>query len=523
MKIRNFIVVGLLALVFVLSPVIINAQTLPPGGGGGTTCDLSLMICQLEKQMLQLKIGSLQQQINQLNMPCQQPGAIYNFQTGNVCATNATTTPSITVISPNGGEGWQIGTKQAIIWSAENVPANNVVNIGLVSYAPPGVPSAYYTLLLNLPSDWRGASWIVGEDSKGNKITAGTYYMSVCLGNSDTGGEICDRSNSPFKIYDSATTNRPPSISGVSGPTTLDLWKSGTWTVQASDPENKPLSYSVKWGDEVTTGTTAGSPPTGGVQQTATFTHTYSKAGTYSPTFTVTDNSGQSAKTSLSVMVGGTQPPQPIPTIISSYPPNGAIDARGYTTDPNVSGFKDVTLYLSQMLDSLNSSDFSVSSSNSGSAPSVMVYLAPDRQGMRTNQAVASLSRSLNAGERIRITHKPSNSSVCLGFLPGDVNQDGRFTSTDIAGLRSLVGTADGATKPLWQTDINRDGVFNQTDVTRAGELLSDPSAIKTLPACPPPTGGLGLTTRQSQIANALASLRSLLEQLQVLKQSSPR
>ncbi|MBI2100770.1 MAG: PKD domain-containing protein [Candidatus Vogelbacteria bacterium] len=94
-------------------------------------------------------------------------------------------------------------------------------------------------------------------------------------------------------------TNRPPSISGVSGPTTLEVGKSGTWSVTASDPENGPLSYSVVWGDAG--GTTAGSP----VQQTATFTHTYSQAGTYYPTFTVTDNAGQSAKTSLSVVVQG--------------------------------------------------------------------------------------------------------------------------------------------------------------------------------------------------------------------------
>src|SRR3989344_59397 len=35
--------------------------------------------------------------------------------------------------------------------------------------------------------------------------------------------------------------NQPPIISGVSGPTTLNVGQSGTWEVKASDPENSPL------------------------------------------------------------------------------------------------------------------------------------------------------------------------------------------------------------------------------------------------------------------------------------------
>ncbi len=46
------------------------------------------------------------------------------------------------------------------------------------------------------------------------------------------------------------SVNQPPVISGVSGPTTLRVGETGTWTVQASDPENGTLSYSVIWGDE---------------------------------------------------------------------------------------------------------------------------------------------------------------------------------------------------------------------------------------------------------------------------------
>ena len=101
-------------------------------------------------------------------------------------------------------------------------------------------------------------------------------------------------------------TSLPPVISGVSGPTALNTSQSGTWTVTARDPENSPLSYSVVWGDEVSYPTPLRTPSASeSVKQTATFTHTYSGAGVYTPIFYVMDSQGLSAKTSISVNVGG--------------------------------------------------------------------------------------------------------------------------------------------------------------------------------------------------------------------------
>ena len=117
------------------------------------------------------------------------------------------------------------------------------------------------------------------------------------------------------------SSNLSPVISGVSGPTTLNTGQSGTWTVTARDPENGPLSYNVVWGDEnvysVPTLAPSASAP---VQQTATFSHTYSSSRVYTPVFYVTDSQGLSAKTSLSVNVGGTVTTQPSITVLS---PNG--------------------------------------------------------------------------------------------------------------------------------------------------------------------------------------------------------
>ncbi|MDE1975418.1 MAG: hypothetical protein KGI49_02835, partial [Patescibacteria group bacterium] len=47
----------------------------------------------------------------------------------------------------------------------------------------------------------------------------------------------------------SAVGNLPPVISGISSPTVLQVGQTGTWSVNASDPQNGTLSYSVDWGD----------------------------------------------------------------------------------------------------------------------------------------------------------------------------------------------------------------------------------------------------------------------------------
>jgi len=106
--------------------------------------------------------------------------------------------------------------------------------------------------------------------------------------------------------FDGNSGNRPPTISSFSGPTTLSLNLSGTWTIRASDPENQSLSYSVIWGDENTWNAAMSSsmPARESFVQTTTFTHTYASAGTYTVTIVVRDASGQEAKSSTTVRVG---------------------------------------------------------------------------------------------------------------------------------------------------------------------------------------------------------------------------
>lgn len=47
------------------------------------------------------------------------------------CSTPCSTTPSITVTSPNGGETWQVGSAQTIKWTTNNIPSSNSMTVRL--------------------------------------------------------------------------------------------------------------------------------------------------------------------------------------------------------------------------------------------------------------------------------------------------------------------------------------------------------------------------------------------------------
>ena len=130
--------------------------------------------------------------------------------------------------------------------------------------------------------------------------------------------------------------NLRPVISGLKGPTALKVGETGTWAVQASDPELGPLSYAVLWGDEELgkSQTSQTSPAAERITQTATVTHTYTKSGSFAPTFTVTDNGGLSAKTSASVVVGmGVSSAGALTISVAATPPAGTVatGARDFT------------------------------------------------------------------------------------------------------------------------------------------------------------------------------------------------
>ena len=65
------------------------------------------------------------------------------------------------------------------------------------------------------------------------------------------------------------------------------------------------LRYSVTWGDELVgaSATSIKAPEPATLQTSATFTHSYSRSGTYTPVFTITNDAGLSASTSATISV----------------------------------------------------------------------------------------------------------------------------------------------------------------------------------------------------------------------------
>src|SRR3989338_11035658 len=200
------------------------------------------------------------------------------------CKVRIPESPRINVVSPNGGETYQTGSDVPIRWQSQNLPAGGEI-ILIISRRGDGATAAYARGINSTETAFSVSIPFA-------TAVATDYQVSVSYRNGNDTALAQDTSNGTFTITSGNTTNRPPVISGVDAPTTLNVNQQGTWTVKASDPENGALSYSVVWGDEQSTGTnqssmTASAPA---FVQTTSFTHSYASSGTFTPSFYVKDN-----------------------------------------------------------------------------------------------------------------------------------------------------------------------------------------------------------------------------------------
>ena len=126
-------------------------------------------------------------------------------------------------------------------------------------------------------------------------ITAGSYPLSVTNANGST--------NTVYFTVTSGSNGAPLSISGITAPNSIQVGSTGTWTVNVNASGSTDLHYSVIWGDEAAGVGGFAAPSASPVYSGATFTHTYLRAGSYNPMFTVTDDFGHSVSSSASVLV----------------------------------------------------------------------------------------------------------------------------------------------------------------------------------------------------------------------------
>lgn len=124
---------------------------------------------------------------------------------------------------------------------------------------------------------------------------AGTYNVWV------NGGGNGKSNSVQFTVV--ATPIAHLSVNGIDAPAMLTVGEDGTWTVHAGTNVSGNLHYSVVWGDENTMLRALAMVMPQTTQTSATFTHAYGTAGSYQPTFTITDDAGDTVTASASVNV----------------------------------------------------------------------------------------------------------------------------------------------------------------------------------------------------------------------------
>lgn len=167
-----------------------------------------------------------------------------------------------------------------------------------------------YALGLNAPYQEKNLDWPMRMHDP--QRTSALYYYesssssssissSVSSSSSSSSSDSSSSQSSSSSVSSSSSSikNKPPEIKSISGPTILPLGEKGKWTIKAFDPENGKLTYRPKWNVKNPLAPEQEEP----FVQTTTFTHTYSKAGVYEPTFIVKDDHGLTNESSITVNV----------------------------------------------------------------------------------------------------------------------------------------------------------------------------------------------------------------------------
>ena len=158
-------------------------------------------------------------------------------------------------------------------------------------------------------------------------------------------------------------------------------------------------------------------------------------------------------------------------TIVSSYPPDGAIDAR-QPSEPDGSnpvGWESLEITFNGDTCLITAEDFFVATE--GRANSTTSILDLEQVGPRTIRLL--LSHAIDVGAWTTVTHTGSGAKVRVGSLPGDVNGDATAAPDDVL---DLIGNLQGLSDPpldLWQSDVNRSGGCTPADILRVIDLLN--------------------------------------------------
>lgn len=134
--------------------------------------------------------------------------------------------PSITVISPNGGETIQLGKNYTVKWKSLNLPLGGSIHIDLAS-------TNSKTLISNLPASGTAATVKIPTDiDPGNNYKIIVYYVA-----NDLSFGVADGSDSPFTIVSANS-----SYTGLLKSASSSIYMWGTHTLDTTDGK----TYQVK-------------------------------------------------------------------------------------------------------------------------------------------------------------------------------------------------------------------------------------------------------------------------------------
>ena len=159
--------------------------------------------------------------------------------------------------------------------------------------------------------------------------------------------------------------------------------------------------------------------------------------------------------------------------IVSSFPPDGAIDARQPSNldGSNPVGWDSIELTFDGDASGLTPEDFTVCSTV-GSAPTVDSVMSDG------NIVTLTLSGFIPPGAWTVFMHNASGTASVLAYLPAVMNGDGTAASIDIL---HVIDGLNGVLDPplaIWQCDVARSGMCVPSDILRVIDLLNGAEAF---------------------------------------------
>lgn len=261
----------------------------------------------------------------------------YNYSSCGTCGSyygssscqGNTNSPTITYLTPQSGA---VGTSVTIYGSGFTT-GNNTVHFGN------GIVTG-----LQSP-DGQSLSFIVPSQLTGygsQPVVVGTYNVSV------TNSNNVSTNIEQYTVTSVASQNGSgtPTISSVSGPTSLSTGQQGTWTMQINTNGNTYTTVSASWGDTGNGYVNMAAPLVVNNSQVVTFTHAYVNPGTFTLTFTVSNSSGQTNSYTSTVYVSGNGTQNGAPSISYLSPSSGYVGTQVTIYGTNLSSSGINTIYF---------------------------------------------------------------------------------------------------------------------------------------------------------------------------------